>query len=330
MPAISVAMPARNAADTLSRAIISLQRQTDGDWELVLVDDASDDGTAAVAEQFADKRIRIVRNESQQGVGGSLNRALAAADSDYIARLDADDFSLPHRFEIQRAHLDAHPEIGVLGTRVRARGVSYKSRAVQYGLQHATTVLAPAAVSWGLLISNQVSHPTVMMRRDVLDDDHPYPDDVAFEDYLLWLRLRERTSIENLPCATVDHFVSENSAGLHNRRVKEAEIAAHLASIGRDVTGLPMTAEAATALLGPRAEHTAQARELAIAYVEAVLHQAKQALSASDYDEVAAAASLRSQLLGDRNAVRLAGPTARTALRHARDTARHRVRHPVA
>lgn len=102
---VSVVMPARNAASTLPEAIASVQAQTHADWELWIIDDASTDATQAVALAHAerDHRIRVRRNAVQQGAAASRNQALARADGEFVAFLDADDRWFPDKLARQLA-----------------------------------------------------------------------------------------------------------------------------------------------------------------------------------------------------------------------------------
>lgn len=103
MPRISIIVPVFNRADVLGRAVKSAQAQTVGDWEMVIVDDGSTDGSADVAEQFAagDSRIRVIRLERNGGANAARVRAIRESTGEWIAPLDSDDEWLPHRLESQ-------------------------------------------------------------------------------------------------------------------------------------------------------------------------------------------------------------------------------------
>lgn len=94
MPLVTVAMPARNAAAFITQAIASIQQQTDIEWELIVVDDASDDDTVTAVRAFDDPRIRLLRNEARRGIGYCHNRIVAASTAPFIAQVDADDYIL--------------------------------------------------------------------------------------------------------------------------------------------------------------------------------------------------------------------------------------------
>ncbi len=105
-----------NCSGTLVEALDSLYAQTYQDFKIILCEDGSSDDTYAVAEQYARSHDNIIllRNEHNMGLNYTLNRCLELADTEYIARMDGDDISLPHRFETEIKFLDAHPEYAVV------------------------------------------------------------------------------------------------------------------------------------------------------------------------------------------------------------------------
>ncbi|MBO0725797.1 MAG: glycosyltransferase family 2 protein, partial [Blastocatellia bacterium] len=107
MPSVSVIMPTFNRADTISRAIRSVQAQTFDDWELIVVDDGSTDNTVAMIEG-CDARLKLIRQENQ-GTAGARNAGLRASAGRYIAFLDSDDEWLPHHLALCVGFLDAFP-----------------------------------------------------------------------------------------------------------------------------------------------------------------------------------------------------------------------------
>lgn len=116
MARISVLMGIFNCAETLVEALDSLYAQTYQDFKIILCEDGSSDDTYAVAEQYAKSHdsIILLRNERNMGLNYTLNRCLEHADTEYVARMDGDDISLPHRFETEINFLDAHPEYAVV------------------------------------------------------------------------------------------------------------------------------------------------------------------------------------------------------------------------
>src|SRR5690625_5567791 len=115
---ITVLMAIYNCAPTLKEAIDSLYAQTYNNFKLVLCDDASTDNTYEIAKQYAEKHdnIVLIQNEKNMKLAYSLNRCLEYADTEYVARMDGDDISLPTRFEKQIKFLDEHPEYAVVSS----------------------------------------------------------------------------------------------------------------------------------------------------------------------------------------------------------------------
>lgn len=116
-PTVSVVMPCLNERKNLPRSIKSVVNQTLTDWELIVVDDGSSDGSADYVEQLAntDPRIRCVRNIGHHGVAACLNLAISMARGEFIARLDADDESDPERLELMVRRMRSEATLGVLG-----------------------------------------------------------------------------------------------------------------------------------------------------------------------------------------------------------------------
>lgn len=195
MPRVSVVMSIFNAESYLREAIDSILNQTYRDFEFILVDDGSTDGSAEILKERAefDQRIRLVWNNSNVGLIHSLNRAFLMADGEFIARQDADDTSLPLRLERQVQFLDRHPEVGVLGTWMKNMEHNGEGRIWK-------TPISDSLIRWSLLFGPPIAHATAMIRRRILDNERTYRREMAHaEDYDLWSRLSERTRYANLP-----------------------------------------------------------------------------------------------------------------------------------
>ena len=120
MPHVSVLLPVRNAAPWLPASIASLSRQRYPDFEIIAVDDGSDDGSADLLDSLAESepRLRILRR-SHTGLPATLQTALQAAQGELLMRHDADDLSRRDRLGAQVEFLTAHPEVAVVGSQVR-------------------------------------------------------------------------------------------------------------------------------------------------------------------------------------------------------------------
>lgn len=182
-PLISVLLPARNAASTVESAVRSILEQTCRDLEVLLLDDRSDDDTAERVQRLADDRVRVVAATGPPGLVARLNQGIDIARGRYIARMDADDLSLPQRFERQVAHLEAHGEVDLVGGAIVYMDAGGKA----IGLRHPPRTHAEiCARPWnGILIA----HPAWMGRADWFRR-HRYhtPEYLRAEDQDLLLR----------------------------------------------------------------------------------------------------------------------------------------------
>src|SRR5262249_38823301 len=182
-----------DGATWVGAAVESALAQTMGDLEIIVVDDGSTDATAEVLASFRDPRLRVERH-ARAGLTRSLNRALELARAPLLARLDADDVALPERLARQRQFLEAHPDVGLLGS--GAREVDPNGRGVRIVRPH----VDDGAVRRGLLRESPVVHSSGTMRRAVLDRVGPYdPSFPVAQDYELWMRLARVTRLANLP-----------------------------------------------------------------------------------------------------------------------------------
>ncbi|MBT7740727.1 MAG: glycosyltransferase family 2 protein, partial [Opitutae bacterium] len=119
VPRVSVILPVRDAEKTLAMAVESILGQTERNLELLVVNDGSRDSSHRILAEFAhfDRRIRVLSTVNH-GIVEALNLGLAEARAPYLARMDADDVSLPERFVLQCDYLDANPEVGLVSCRV--------------------------------------------------------------------------------------------------------------------------------------------------------------------------------------------------------------------
>ena len=159
-----------------AEAVESVLGQTFADFELLVVDDGSSDDSVAVLRSHEDARLRLERNEHNLGLVATLNGAVQRARGRYIARMDADDVSLPTRLAEQVAYLDSHPEVS--GVSAAYETIDEQSRGVStdYGLHRP---VGPALVRWSLHFGSFFCHAASMLRREVFDAlelEHTGPD----------------------------------------------------------------------------------------------------------------------------------------------------------
>ncbi|MBL7982178.1 MAG: glycosyltransferase [Flavobacteriales bacterium] len=188
-PRVSILLPHRNAAATIDGAVASIVAQTCSEWELLLIDNACTDESTSMALRWADRDPRILLlHESRIGIAHALNTGLAYAKGKYIARMDADDVSHPERLAQQSTYLDAHPEIGVLGTQTAFASTVHEHRGMRAFVDWQNAILSPHAHYVKRFVDAPLAHPTVMFRRELVDLHGGYDTGPLPEDHELWLR----------------------------------------------------------------------------------------------------------------------------------------------
>lgn len=206
MPKVTVVMPVHNGERFIAAAIDSVLGQTFRDFELIVVDDASTDGTAAIVGRVSDPRIRVERHDRNYGLPRALNAGLAAATGVYVARLDHDDVAHPERLARQSAFLDGEPGAALVGSRGRRIDASGRVRGV------VERPLSAAGIRWLAMLDNPFIHSAVMFRRDVAVALGGYRDDMPLaEDFDLWERIMAVHDVRNLDEALIDYRESSSS-----------------------------------------------------------------------------------------------------------------------
>ena len=214
-PTISVLMAIYNGAALVRETIASLQAQTFGDFELIVVDDRSTDDSVAVLRAIGDARIRVIESPVNQGVVLARNTAFGHARGRYIAALDHDDLCHPERFARQVAYLDANPDTVLLGT---AANIFEDGAILPATLAAATT---PSVIEWLLKIENPLVWSSVMMRADAARklDIFMRPELICAEDYDLYHRIARLGTIARLDEELMTY--RRHGGGLSQRRVEE-------------------------------------------------------------------------------------------------------------
>lgn len=195
-PTVSVIMVAYNAERFVREAIESILNQTYTDFELLIVDDASTDGSPAIFQEYErqDPRVRIYTQPHNSGIANARNIGLQLARGKYIAVMDADDVSLPKRLYKQVTYLESHPETGVLGA---CAWVVDENGKCQGSFDYPLT---SNLIYWSLFFYDPIINPVVMFRTELARAVGGYRIEYSsLEDYDLWSRLSAITRIENLP-----------------------------------------------------------------------------------------------------------------------------------
>lgn len=223
VPAISVVMSVYNGEKYAPEAVESILAQTFRDFELIIIDDGSTDGTKALLENYAtrDPRVRLI-SRPNKGLTKTLNEGLGLARGEFIARMDADDVSLPTRFEKQVEFLWAHPDCVCVGARVlRVDPYGSPLSESDHKLTHEEidAQLIEQGLGWA------ITHPAAMMRRDAVQKVGGYREQFkTSQDLDLWLRLAEVGRLANLPEVLLKYRYHPESVGFtkfeEQRRVK--------------------------------------------------------------------------------------------------------------
>ncbi|HDY75873.1 MAG TPA: glycosyltransferase, partial [Candidatus Marinimicrobia bacterium] len=192
-PKVTVLMSVYNDERYLSESVDSILNQTYKDFEFLIINDGSTDRSREILESYSDPRIRLVRNDGNIGLTRSLNKGLALAMGEYIARMDADDISLPERLEKQVGFLDADSSVGVLG--INSLLIDEDGNVLEK-LQRPVT---HDSIMAEMLTENRFVHSSVMLRKKLLKMSGYYDEklDMA-QDYELFLRLSLITKLSNL------------------------------------------------------------------------------------------------------------------------------------
>ncbi|MDB5259211.1 MAG: glycosyl transferase family 2 [Candidatus Taylorbacteria bacterium] len=186
-------MPVYNGEKYLKEAIESVLKQTENDFEFLIIDDGSIDATESIVNSFADKRIRYEKRQ-RGGLVAALNYGISIAQGIYIARMDADDRALAERFSKQAATLDLHPEIAVCGS--WALKIDEAGRPAG---QFSFPKITPKEVRLHAFVHNPIIHPAAMIRRSVLLEVGGYrPFWKHVEDYELWTRILPKYACVNI------------------------------------------------------------------------------------------------------------------------------------
>jgi glycosyltransferase involved in cell wall biosynthesis len=216
---ISGIMPVYNCADFIQESVQSVLDQTEKDFELLVMDDCSTDGTVGQLKIFDDPRIKIFTSDRNIGQANQLNKGIGQAKGDYIAILHGDDINHPERFSAQLEAFGKDPGIGILGTWIEYIG----SRQGEW-----KTPVDPQDCFMELLMESPLAHPTVMIHRERLRGvEVVYRQDrVPAEDYDLWVRLSASCKMSNIPRKLLKYRVHDKQISMQKADLLKEKIAA--------------------------------------------------------------------------------------------------------
>jgi len=215
-PKISVILPVYNAEKYVLEAINSILNQTFKDFELIIIDDGSTDDSLKIISEIKDSRIRIIQNKKNLGLIATLNNGLIESKGEFIARMDADDISLPNRFETQINYLNKHPEVDILGSYYEIFGDENKTVEVPTSFEQ---------IKIELMYHNVVCHPSVMMRKTSILNNHLEFNSnfLHSEDWVFWLdAISKGLTIENINQVLLKYrFEGQNITSKNKNSIEE-------------------------------------------------------------------------------------------------------------
>ncbi len=232
-PKVTVLMTLYNDEKYLKEAIESILNQTYKNFEfLIILEAGSTDNSLNIIKSYKDRRIRLVINEEKLGFAESLNKGIRLARGKYIARMDADDISLPKRLEYQVKFMDKHENIVMCGTNMKM--INDKNE-VKFKKKH---FKSKEEIRLDIFFSTVFAHPTVMFRRKkIIENNLFYSTDFKAEDYELWSRIVRKFDTCNIQKYLVLYRVHSNNSVfkfrneirisdlvLQNRLLKEIDI----------------------------------------------------------------------------------------------------------
>jgi len=231
---ISVLMPVYNAEQYIKLAVESILNQTFTNFEFIIINDGSTDGTLGILEKYVlqDKRIRLVSRKNK-GLVITLNEGIELAKAPLIARTDADDIALPHRFAVQLAYMNSHPDVVCLGA--RSRVIDEKGR---FLILTDTQIGHKKLEKLALQGRSPITHPTAMVRTASVKQVGGYLlDNYPAEDLALWLNLCEIGVIDNLTDVLLEYRIHDNSIStkVHDEQLGKARSICELACKKRGV-----------------------------------------------------------------------------------------------
>ncbi len=192
-PLVTVLMPVYNASSYLAEAIESILEQTYRDFEFLIINDGSTDNSLEIINSYKDERIRLINNEQNIKLIATLNNGIELAKGKYIARMDADDISLPERLEKQIQFMEGHPEVGLCGSYVRTIGLE-NNYDVHFASSH-------DEIKFNLFFDTHFPHPAAMLRKSILIENELRfeKEFIHAEDYELWNRMAQVTQLAIIP-----------------------------------------------------------------------------------------------------------------------------------
>lgn len=216
MPRVTILMPVFNGEPFLRETIDSVLSQTFYDFILLIINDGSTDNTRDIVLSYQDDRIRLVDNEHNMGLVDTLNKGIGLTETEYLARLDADDLWEETKLEKQISLLDSRPDVGLCGTSIH-----------KFGLINGDMIfpINNDGLKVGFLFYCMMSHPSVVYRMSMLRKTGLLYKKEAFpaEDYKMWIDILQVSQIYNIPEPLVMYRQHENQICQEKKEVQRTK-----------------------------------------------------------------------------------------------------------
>jgi glycosyltransferase involved in cell wall biosynthesis len=218
---ISVIMALYNCEVFVEDSINSILSQDTTDFELIVTDDGSTDGTADKLKQFNDSRLQVITLPGNCGIATALNVAMACVTGEYVAVMDSDDVALPQRLRTQADFLDQHPEVHILGTRAIRT-----TESIDTEIDRPQHPLSDGEIKANLLLLNgsAMLHPTMMARMNFLREQFlrypPPPRGRVGNDHEFWIKCVARGAIFQ----TIPDLLNNNPEIIRKKRITRSEL----------------------------------------------------------------------------------------------------------
>ncbi|GAA6212664.1 hypothetical protein NBRC116602_24050 [Hyphomicrobiales bacterium 4NK60-0047b] len=213
-------MPVHNGESFLKPAIDSILNQTFQDFEFIIINDGSTDRSNEIISSYTDNRIQLIHHDTNLGIVHSLNEGVAQSTGEFIARMDCDDLSRPKRLERQLKFLEENKDVNIVGAWIKLFGHVRRNFVHKYPVQS-------KAIKSLMLFENPLAHPTVMFRREILNQkgksnyltNFPHVEDWAF-----WFELSKKYKFANISEVLLDYRVHKSSASKKNTRAQKHSV----------------------------------------------------------------------------------------------------------
>lgn len=223
-PLVSILLPVLNAEKYLAECLESIKTQTYKNWELIIANDGSSDGSERIIENFIKDSSNQIKYLSfvHSGLPFCLNKGVEVASGKYIARMDADDIMLPNRLAVQVDFLENNPKIDILG----GQAIEIDESGIEFSV--IKKPIFDSEIKKELVFSCPLVHPTVMLRKEILQKNlykEIYPNS---EDSDLWRRLAKTNTFRNVDAILIKKRFHENQITQNSRIFKTRGLKDHI------------------------------------------------------------------------------------------------------